>query len=185
MSGDVFACRFVRIAELSWTIQNLSLGNNRWRILIIMTIWPLQKKIVYWQQTVRQARSSSATILWRDGDSDVQWLKSSTNTYPQRQGRWPQVLSYDQLGHPTMRPVGMDSIEVSVPPTCSRRLWRPWASDLVSKIMDDFRWKGCEGGLEVKQRSKHLVSRLWMTSGVGGFRGQAEAKTPSIKMCHS
>ncbi|CAL9690550.1 unnamed protein product [Knipowitschia caucasica] len=65
----------------------------------------------------------------RGRDSDVQWSTSATHIYPQRERRRPQVLSYHQLGHPTVRPVGMDCIEVSVPPTCSQRLWRPWASD--------------------------------------------------------
>ncbi|KAK7907779.1 hypothetical protein WMY93_016391 [Mugilogobius chulae] len=66
----------------------------------------------------------------RDRDSDVEPRSaSSSHSYPQRERRRPMVLSYDQLGQPTTRTVGMDHVEVSVPLTCSQTLWRPWASD--------------------------------------------------------
>lgn len=82
------------------------------------------------QQEQQNEQSSDEEEHHHQGDRDSDTEQGSSplalNTHPQRERRRPRMLTYDALGEPTVRPAGMDSMEVSISAPCFQRLWRPW-----------------------------------------------------------
>lgn len=78
------------------------------------------------QWTPFRGRSAPA-----DGQKPWCWGDPPSHVHPQRERRRPSIFTYDQHGQPTTRQVRIGGIEVSVPPTCSQRLWRPWVCDTI------------------------------------------------------
>ncbi|KAI3354598.1 hypothetical protein L3Q82_019102, partial [Scortum barcoo] len=62
------------------------------------------------------------------GDSDGEQGSSPQvlNSHPQRERRRPRMLTYDALGQPTVRQVGVDRVEVSEPAPRYQRLFELW-----------------------------------------------------------
>lgn len=57
-----------------------------------------------------------------DGEPDLQ----PVNTHPQRERRRPRVLTYEELGKPSVVEAGMNNMQINYDLTSVHTLWRPW-----------------------------------------------------------
>ncbi|KAK2872946.1 hypothetical protein Q8A67_022843 [Cirrhinus molitorella] len=67
-----------------------------------------------------------------DQESGSEPELSQPATYPQQQRRQPKMLTYDELGEPTVVCRNPVLKEISFLPACDQNLWRPWMLTTVN-----------------------------------------------------
>ncbi len=61
-----------------------------------------------------------------DQDSVSELEVSQSSTYPQRQRHQPKMLTYNELGEPTVVRRNLVLKDINFQPACGQNLWRPW-----------------------------------------------------------